>query len=135
MTLSEKLEGSTMFKIGNEVIRRNRPEEIGTVLNIVANVHRTSELTIYDVEFPSGREILHGQDLRALYPSCGEWQHLSMLCQEASEIYYGIVLNLADVGTMTHAEVELLRRRTNTAREFCRQVHERLRQHSADHGC
>jgi len=136
MTLSEKLEGSTMFQIGNRVIRRNKPEEIGTVINVITNIQRTPEFAMYDVEFASSRCILHGYELRALYSSCKEWRQLSRVCQKASAIYFRVVLDLTNAaGTVGPTEFELLRRRVESARQVCKLAHERLKQHTADHGC
>ena len=125
-----------MFEIGNRVIRRNKPEAIGKVVNVIADIRRTPELTIYDVEFPSDRAMLHGYELRALYPACKEWRRLSELCRKSAEIYFTIVVELADAaGTIAHTEFELLRGRAEAARELSRVAHDRVEQHSAKHGC
>jgi len=125
-----------MFQIGNRVVRRDKPGEVGTVMNVTPNVQRSPEFTIYEVEFPSGRRIIHGHRLRALYPSCEEWQRLLNLCQRASEIYFEVVSELADAAeVVAHTEFELLQRRVAAAKELRRMAQKLLTEHSAKHGC
>ena len=125
-----------MFQIGNRAIRRDNPAEIGTVMKVIPGVRRPPDFTIYEVEFPSGGENLHGYELRALYPSCEEWQRLSRLCQKTSEMYFRIVSELANAaGTVAETEFALLRRRAEAARELCRIAIEQLKEHSEKHGC
>jgi len=125
-----------MFQIGNRVIRTDNSAEIGTVIKVIPDVRGTPDITIYEVEFPSGRENLHGYELRALYPSCKEWQRLSRLCQKTSGMYFRIVSEQANAaGTVAHTEFALLRRRAEAARELCRIANEQLKEHSEKHGC
>jgi len=124
-----------MFQIGNRVVRRAYAEEVGTVSNVL-NVRTSPEFTVYEVEFPSGRQTLRGLELRALYPSCKEWRRLSRVSQTASSIYFRVVSELSRAaGLVAHTEFELLRRRVESAREICRVANERLKEHSEKHGC
>ncbi len=132
-----------MFRIGTLVFLTNTALQdamgIGTVLNVIACDSDLPDFTLYDVDFASGLQTLHGSELRAVpvgFSSCNEKEHLLVAHKKAFDNYLRGVRELANaVGIMAHAEFEFLRNRVRAARQNLVEIREQLNDHTSTHGC
>jgi hypothetical protein len=129
-----------MFQVGYRVIRRkDEAKEIGTVISVIPDDRYSTEYSLYDVEFASGLQTLHGYELQAVAHSnlsCTERDMLSVTFQKAFEIYYQAVSELGKAaGVVAHTEFEFLRQRAKAKQSACDLDRERLQLHIAEHGC
>ena len=97
------------------------------------------DFTLYDVDFASGLQTLHGSELRPApmgASSCHEKAHLLVAHNKAFDIYLRGVRELANgVGVMAYAEFEFLHSRVRAAREALAKIREQLNDHTTTHGC
>ena len=132
-----------MFRIGTLVFLRNRAsqdgERIGTVVNVIPSDSALDDLALYDVDFASGLQTLHGSELRAVaiaVSSCDEKEHFLVAHKKAFDIYIQGVRELGNAaGVMVHAEFEFLYNRVRAARQFLLETRQQLTEHIAKHGC
>jgi hypothetical protein len=132
-----------VFRIGTLVFLTNTALQdeigIGTVLNVIRSDSDLPDFTLYDVDFASGLQTLHGAELRPVpisISSCGEKEHLLVTHKKAFDIYLRGVRELANaVGVMAHAEFEFLHNRVRAARQALVGIREQLNDHTANHGC
>ena len=132
-----------MFRIGSLVFLTNRVVQdaigIGTVVHVIRCDSDLPDFTLYDVDFASGLQTLHGAELRPVpisISSCGEKEHLLVTYKKAFDIYLRGVRELANaVGVMAHAEFEFLHNRVRAARQALVGIREQLNDHTANHGC
>jgi hypothetical protein len=132
-----------VFRIGTLVFLTNTALQdeigIGTVLNVIRSDSDLPDFTLYDVDFASGLQTLHGSELRPVTTgasSCHEKAHLLVAHNKAFDIYLRGVRELANgVGVMAHAEFEFLHSRVRAAREALAKIRQQLNDHTITHGC
>ena len=132
-----------MFNIGDRVIWRVRtlPNtiHIGTVTNVIPNDKGSDDFTLYDVDFAFGPRTLHGNELSPVVlavSACNEKDVLLNQYRQTTDVYQYAVSGLADaVGMMAHSEFEFLAAKVESARRLSKEALERLKRHTAQHGC
>src|SRR5215813_4441210 len=135
--------GESVFRIGTPVFLRNRApedaERMGTVVNVIASDSALDGFALYDVDFASGLQTLHGSALRPVpigISSCEEKEQLLGEHKKAFDIYMRGARELANAaGVMAHAEYEFLHSRVRAARQFLLETRHQLNEHTAAHGC
>src|SRR5262245_37362042 len=133
--------GETLvFKVRHHVLLVNPALRDWIGIGAVVNVH-PGDSDLYDVEFPSGRQTVHGRELMLASTfthgcSCDEKKHLLAAHNKAFDIYIRGASALAEaVGLMAHAEFEFLSSRVRTARQSLVEARRHLIEHTAKHGC
>ena len=114
-----------MFKIEALVFLTNTVLQdaigIGTVVHVIRCDSDLPDFTLYDVDFASGLQTLHGSELRPApmgASSCHEKKHLLVPHNKAFDIYLRGARELAiAVGGMAHAEFEFIHNRVRAARQ------------------
>jgi hypothetical protein len=109
------------------------------VVNVIRCDSDLPDFTLYDVDFATGLQTLHGSELRPVTmgaSSCHEKAHLFVAHNKAFDTYLRGVRELANgVGVMAHAEFEFLHSRVRAAREALAKIREQLNDHTTTHGC
>ena len=128
-----------MFEVGSRVSSSDPALGIGAVVNVIPSDTGLRDSTLYDVNFVSGLQTLHGSELRPVLPgvsSCDEKERLWRVHQNALDLYlYGVTSLANAVGMMAHTEFEFLKSNVEAAKEFLVQAREQLNEHRAKHGC
>ena len=112
---------------------------MGTIVNLIPSDSGLDDFALYDVDFASGVQTLHGSELRLVHlgiSSCDEKEGLLAAHKKAFDLYMREVRELANAaGVMAHAEFEFLHIRVQAARQFLVETREQLNNHTAEHGC
>ena len=128
-----------VFEVGSRVFSSDPALGIGTVVNVISGDNSLPDSTLYDVNFVSGLQTLHGSELRPVLPgvsSCDEKERLWRVHQNALDLYlYGATSLANAVGMMAHTEFEFLYNKVRAARDLLVQAREQLNEHSVKHGC